>query len=593
MRVRKILRINLSNGKISEESLSEDTKKKFIGGRGLGVKIISDEVDPKIDPLSSDNKLVFAVGPLTKTAAPTSGRYAVVSKSPLTGTIADSNSGGYLAPMIKSLGHDAILIEGKSESPVYIWANDDGVEIRDASEIWDSDTHDTTDAVLEETDENAEVACIGPAGENQVLLSCIINNKHRAAGRSGLGAVMGSKKLKALAIHSTGKTSVADSERFMEVVKKCHMSIKKNPITKDSLPRMGTPALVSIISEAGLLPTQNFQRGNFENVDGISGEKYLERIFKDSYACAGCPIGCGRLTEADGEEGGGPEYETLWAFGPELEISRIEDVAKANYLCNRLGLDTISTGSTIGCAMELSQKGYMEEEIKFGDEEEVLELVRKAGNNEGLGREIGRGSKRLAEKMGYPEASITVKGLELPAYDPRGVKGQALAYATSNRGGCHLRAYMIGPEVLGVPTTLDRFKDEGKSKIVKLFQDFSATVDSLNLCRFTSFALTIEEYSDLLSSATGIKYEPEDFKKVGERIWNMERLFNIKAGFGREDDTLPERFIKTPLEEGNSRDRTVELDEMLDEYYEARNWTEEGVPKPELLKELGIEEYTA
>lgn len=586
-----MLRTNLSSGTVSEEELDEETRRKFLGGRGLGVKIISDEVDPRADPLSEENKIVFAVGPLTKTPAPTSGRYAVVSKSPLTGTIADSNSGGFFAPMLKGIGHDAVIVEGESDDPVYIWANEDGAEIRDASSIWGMETREATDEIREETHESAEVACIGPAGEEEALLACIINSKHRAAGRGGLGAVMGSKNLKALAVHGTEVPSLADRERFMEAVEKCRMTINKNPVTKDSLSRMGTPALVSIMEETGILPTSNFRRGTFENSDGVSGQKYLERIFEESYACAGCPIGCGRITKADGESGGGPEYETVWAFGPELEISRLEDIAKANYLCNRLGLDTISTGSTIGCAMELSEKGYLDRELEFGDEEEMLDLVEKAGNLEGFGERIANGSKRLAEECGHPEASMTVKGMEIPAYDPRGVQGQALSYATSNRGGCHLRAYMIGPEILGSPTSLDRFKAEGKAAIVKLFQDFSATVDSLNLCRFTSIALTLEQYSELLSAGTGIEYDADDFKKVGERIWNLERLFNVKAGFDRGDDTLPKRFLETPLEEGNSRDRTVELEEMLDEYYEVRNWTEDGVPRESLLEDLGIEEY--
>ncbi len=586
----RILRINLSSGKVTEEEVDQDTRRKFIGGRGLGVKIVFDEVDPGVDPLSESNKIVFAVGPLTGTAAPSSGRYAVISKSPLTGTIFDANSGGFFGPMLKALGHD-VIIEGRSGDPVYVWAHDGDVELRGASSVWGKDTHETTEKLLEETDRRAKVACIGPAGEKQVKLACVINDEHRAAGRGGLGAVMGSKNLKAIVVSGHKKTPVANESKFRETVKRCLMTLDKNPITKDSLKIFGTPSLVSLINETGIFPVRNFQRGYFEDADGICGEKYLERIFVKPYACFGCPIGCGRLTRANGEGGGGPEYETLWAFGAQCGVSKLEDIARANYLCNRLGLDTISTGSTIGCAMELSEKGYLTEGIEFGDSEKMVELVRKTGLREGFGKEIGEGSKRLAERYGHPEVAMQVKGLELPAYDPRGVQGHALAYATSNRGGCHLRAYMIGPEVLGVPAPLDRFRAGGKAKIVKLLQDVSAAVDTLILCRFTSFALNIEEYASLLSTATGIDYSAEEFRKVGERIWNLERLFNLRAGFGRKDDTLPPRFLKTPLKEGNSRGRVVELEKMLGEYYEARGWTEEGKPRAELLEELGIEGY--
>lgn len=586
-----ILRINLSNGKVGEEAIDAETKRKFVGGRGLGVKIIADEVDPKVDPLSEKNKMVFVVGPLTSTAAPTAGRYAIVSKSPQTGTIVDSNSGGFFAPMIKGQSCDAIVIEGKSSSPVYIWANDGKVEIRGASKVWGKDVEESTKALIKETDEKAKVACIGPAGERLVRFACVINDEHRAAGRGGIGAVMGSKNLKAVVALGGKKPQVADEAKFKEVVKRCLMTIDKNPVTKDSLRIMGTPVLVSIINELGMFPIRNFQEGYSKEADGFCGEKYLERIFVKPYACYGCPIGCGRMTRAGGEEGGGPEYESLWALGPECGVTELEDIARANYLCNRLGLDTISAGATIGCAMELSEKGHLDEEIKFGDSEKVLELIRKIAMREGIGRDLGEGSKRLAEKYGYPEFAMQAKGLEFPGYDPRGVQGHALGYATSNRGGCHLRAYMIGPEALGVPAPIDRFKTEGKAKIVKLFQDVSATVDSLVLCRFTSFAITVDEYANLLTAATGVTYTPEEFRTVGERVWNMERLYNIRAGLGKKDDTLPRRFLETTLKEGNSRGRVVELDKMLAEYYAERGWNSEGVPKPELLKKLGIEEY--
>ncbi len=583
-----ILRINLSNGKISEENLDPQIKKNFLGGRGLGTKLIYDEVDPKVDPLSEKNKLVFAVGPLTGTAAPTSGRFEVVSKSPLTGTICDSNCGGHLAPHIKWQGYDAIIVEGKSKSPVYVWVKEKKVEIRDASKLWGKDVEETTKKLLEETEKRAQVACIGPAGERLVNFACIMNDEHRAAGRGGLGAVMGSKNLKALVMQGTGQTQVANKEKFMEVVRHCLMTIDKNPVTKDALKIFGTNALVSVINEVGIFPTHNYQLGRFEEADGICGPKYIERIFVKPYACFGCPIGCGRMTKADGEVGGGPEFEAVWALGATCGVSRLEDIAKANYICNRLGMDVITTGSTIACAMELSEKGYINEKINFGDSAKMLELTRLTGLKEGFGKELAEGSKRLAEKYGHPEIAMQVKGMEMPAYDPRGAQGHGLGYATSSRGACHLRAYMIGPEVLGTPALIDRFKSDGKAKIVKLFQDVSAAVDSLSLCRFTSFALTVDEYAALLSAATGVDYSPKEFIKVGERVWNTERLFNIKAGFGKKDDTVPSRLLNEPLKEGNSRGRVLELDKMLPEYYKVRGWDSDGVPTKEKLSELEL-----
>ncbi len=588
MSEKMILRINLSNGKISDENLDPQVKKEFLGGRGLGTKIIYDEVDPKVDPLSENNKLVFAVGPLTGTAAPTSGRFEVVSKSPLTGAICDSNCGGQMAPQIKWQGYDAIIIEGKSKSPVYVWVKDKKGEIRDASNLWGNDVEETTKKLVEETDKRAQVACIGPAGERLVKFACIMNDEHRAAGRGGLGAVMGSKNLKALVVQGTGPTAVANKEKFMEVVKHCLMTIDKNPLTKDALKIFGTNALVSIINEVGIFPTHNYQFGHFDEADGICGPKYIERIFVKPYACFGCPIGCGRMTRVDGEVGGGPEFETVWAFGATCGVSRLEDIAKANYACNRLGMDTISMGSTIACAMELSKKGYIKEKINFGDSAKMLELTKLTGLKEGFGNELAEGSKRLAEKYGHPEIAMQVKGMEMPAYDPRGAQGHGLGYATSSRGACHLRAYMIGPEVLGVPALIDRFKAEGKVKIVKLFQDVSAAVDSLSLCRFTSFALTVDEYAALLSAATGVDYSSKEFIKVGERVWNLERLFNMKAGYGKKDDTVPRRILDEPLKEGNSRGRVLELGKMLPDYYKARGWDSEGAPTKEKLSELGL-----
>jgi len=584
----EIARVNLSTSKIFHQKLDENVAKNFLGGRGLGVKVLYDELKPKTNPLSPENKIIFATGPVTGTRAPTSGRYCVVSKSPLTGTIFDSHSGGFFGPELKFTGYDAIIIEGKAETPVYIWINNETVEIRDASEVWGQDTHMTTERLMKETDSNAKVACIGPAGERQVLLAAIINDKHRAAGRGGLGAVMGSKNLKAVVVRGTSKVDVADEEEFSEVFDESLTVIRKNPITDKSLPTLGTAVLVNLVNEHGMYPTRNFQEGVFEDAEGVSGEKITETILVGRRACYACPIACGRATKTSEKEGEGPEYETTWAFSAQCGINDLTSVTHANYLCNELGLDTISTGNTIGCAMEMSQKRFLKEKIEFGDANKLVKLVKKIALREGIGKELADGSKRFAEKYGCPELAMQVKGLEIPAYDPRGAQGHALAYATSNRGGCHLRAYLIGPEILGTPALVDRFKPDGKADLVFNFQNLFAALDSMILCVFTSFALNPSHYAKFLTTITGLTFTDEDLMKIGERVWNLERFFNIREGFGRRDDTLPPRFLKTPLPEGGSRARTVFLDKMLKEYYDLRGWDSEGAPLKSKLRELGI-----
>lgn len=583
----EILRVNLSADKTVTQKLDENVAKNFLGGRGLGVKVLYDELKPKTNPFSPENKIIFATGPVTGTRAPTSGRYCVVSKSPLTGTIFDSHSGGYWGSELKFAGYDAIIIEGRAEAPVYIWISNK-TEIRDASEVWGLDTHKTTEKLIKETDSKAKVACIGPAGEKQVLLAAIINDKHRAAGRGGLGAVMGCKNLKAVVVRGTGRVKVADEERFDKTFDDSLMVIRKNPITGKALPTLGTAVLVNLINEHGMYPTKNFQEGVFEDAEGISGEKITETILIGRRACYACPIACGRVTKTSEKEGEGPEYETAWAFSAQCGVNDLMAVTHANYLCNELGLDTISTGNTIGCAMEMSQKGFLKEKIEFGEADKLVELVEKIAFKEGIGKELAEGSRRFAERHGCPELAMQVKGLELPAYDPRGAQGHALAYATSNRGGCHLRAYLIGPEIIGTPALVDRFKPEGKADLVINFQNLFALLDSMILCVFTSFALGPSHYAKFMTTITGLTFTGEDLMKMGERIWNLERLFNIREGFGKRDDVLPRRFLKTPLPEGGSRGRTVFLDKMLREYYHLRGWDNRGVPLERKLEELDL-----
>ncbi len=583
-----LLRISLTRQTVHREELSADTFTRYLGGRGLGVKVLYEQLHAGVDPLSPENILVFAVGPLTATTVPTAGRTVVVTKSPLTGTAFDSHVGGHFGAHLRKAGYCAVVVEGRASRPVYVWIDDEGVEIRDAKRFWGMDTASTTDALREETDSKAEVACIGPAGENLAKIASIITDKHRAAGRGGVGAVMGSKNLKAIAVHGTATPPVDNEDHVREVVERARRLIKKSPVTNKSLPVYGTPVLVDLINEHGMLPTHNFQEGTFNDVDGVSGEKLLERLHVRRYHCYGCPIGCGRISRAYGEEVGGPEYETIWAFGPACGINDLEFIAAASHKCNLLGLDTISVGSTIACAMELVGMQKLDAPLRFGSTDGLLELLEDIAHRRGLGDRLADGARALATAHGAPNVAMHVKGLEIPAYDPRGAQGHALAYATSNRGGCHLRAYMIAPEIMGVPVLVDRDRTDGKAELVILFQDLSAAMDSLIVCRFTSFAWSVDDYAELTSAVTGLELDGRGLLRVGERIWNMERLFNIREGFTRQDDALPQRF-SVPLPEGNSRDRVVHLDEMLPEYYRLRGWDEDGRPTDEKTRSLGIE----
>jgi aldehyde:ferredoxin oxidoreductase len=585
----KILRVSLTNKTFHQEPLSSELISQYLGGRGLGVKLLYDNLPPNLDPLSPENWLIFAVGPVASTPVPTSGRSVVVTKSPLTGTIFDAHAGGQFGNPLRKAGYTAIILEGRASSPVYIWINNSEIEFRDASHVWGQNTAETTDLLIEETDSAAQVACIGPAGEHLVKLAAIITDEHRAWGRGGVGAVMGAKNLKALVVCGSGKAAPANDDFLSEVTKRTRRLIKKHSVTDKALPVYGTAVLVNVINEFGMLPTHNFQYGTFDDAIGVSGEKLLERLFVRRYNCHGCPIGCGRISMAYGKEVGGPEYETIWAFGPQCGINDLEWIAEANHHCNLLGIDTISLGSTIGCAMELVEKGKLDAAIKFGDTSGIINLINDTALAKGLGAELGEGSLSLATKYGAPELAMHVKGLELPAYDPRGVQGHALGYATSNRGGCHLRSYLIGPEIMGSPVRVDRDSTEGKAQLVILYQNLSAAMDSLIVCRFTSFAWSVDDYADIAAAATGLSIDGPTLLTIGERIWNMERLFNLREGFGSKDDVLPPRF-SSPLPEGNSRNRTVHLDEMLPEYYSLRGWSKEGTPSKERLRQLNITE---
>lgn len=593
----QIIRVNLGSGTIRKEPLNMQAAKDYVGARGLGTKYFCDEVDPNVDPLGPDNKLIFMTGPLTGTAASCSGRYEVVAKAPLTGTIGAANSGGHFGPELKFAGYDGIIFEGVSDHPVYLYINDDTVELRDASELWGKTVYETTDELNSICGQSFRVSCIGPTGENLCLYSGVMNDKHRAAGRGGLGAVMGSKKLKAVVVKGTKSIYVARPEGFMDAIENARKVLKAHPVTGEGLGAYGTEILVNIINESGALPLRNGRDGSvYDKADNISGEALAEKYLIRNKGCFGCCIGCGRVVDIpDGpfkSRGEGPEYEAGWSFGADCGIDNLEAVCKANFICNEYGFDPITLGATIACAMELFEAGYITEEdtggipIRFGDAETMVKLAEMTGKNEGFGAQLALGSYRVAEKYGHPELSMSVKKQEMPAYDGRAMQGIGLEYATSNRGGCHVRGYMTSPEVLGLPTKMDPLVTEGKAPMLKVFQDLTALIDSVGICLFTSFAIGLPEVAAQYREAVGSDESDADILLKGERVWNLEKKFNIAAGV--EKDTLPPRLLREQLPDGPAQGKVNELHTMLQEYYQVRGWDTEGVPTPEKEKELGL-----
>jgi len=594
----KVLRVDLTNEEIKTEKISGELVKNYLGGRGLASKILYDEIDPKVDPLSPENKLIYATGLLTGTAASTGGRYMVVTKGPLTGTIASSNSGGFFGAELRFSGNDIIIFEGKAKRPLYLSIKGEEVELKDASNLWGKTVYETTDLLIEEAgDKNARVSCIGPAGENLVKFAAIMNEKDRAAGRTGVGAVMGSKNLKAVVVKADEKQVEYFKDEMMKVVRKQTKMLKEDGVTGEGLPALGTKVLDNIINSTGLYPVNNFQDGGtFADVDEVSGEALVEKGYLQSNkGCYGCPIRCARDTKLpNGQQGEGPEYESGWAFGADCGVNDLNAITEANFLCNDLGMDTITAGTTIACAMELYEKGYIDKdelengpELKFGSSESIIYYTEKMAYRKGLGDKLAEGSYRLADSKGQPELSMSVKKQELPAYDPRGVQGQGLNYVTSNRGGCHVRGYMISPEVLGAPEKLDPQELEGKAGWVKTFQDLTAVIDSVGMCLFTSFALGLDDYREIVNAGTQFDYTSDSLLETGERIYNLERQFNMEAGITPAEDTLPPRFDE-PLPDGPQKGMKAEYKKILPEYYEVRGWQEDGWISEQKLKDMKI-----
>ena len=490
-----------------------------------------------------------------------------------------------------------IIFEGKSEHPVYLQVRDGKAELIGAVHLWGKSSNDTEDAILSEFHGDAKVACIGPAGEIGVHFACVINDKHRAAGRSGVGMVMGSKNLKAVAVRGTGGVQVADPKAFRQAAIESYGVLKENPVTGEGLGALGTAVLVNVMNQNGGLPTRNAQSGTFDKAEDISGEALVAGELRRVKSCMGCIISCGRVTKITDPryagEGEGPEYETLWALGAACGISDMPAIIKANYLCNEYGLDTITLGSTIGCAMELFEKGLIKEEeigmpLNFGDGDAMVKLTEMTCKGEGFGKKIGLGSYRLAESYGVPELSMSVKKLEFPAYDPRHVQGMGLQYATSNRGACHVRGYINSAETLGLPEKLDPTATEGKAGVLKIFQDFTAVVDSAGVCLFTTFGIGVPHFVNFCNAANGTNLTDEGLLEIGDRIYNMERVFNLAAGIDPSQDKLPKRMLEEPLPDGPTKGEVCKLSQMLPDFYEVRGWGSDGIPTEAKLQSLGL-----
>jgi aldehyde:ferredoxin oxidoreductase len=562
-------------------------------------------MDPSVDALGPDNKLIMATGPLTGTNASCGSRYMVVTKGALTGAITTSNSGGHWGPELKFAGYDMVIVEGRAERPCYLLVDDDRVEIRDAANVWGKVVSETEDAIRDETGIPAlRVAGIGPAGENLVRFACIINDKHRAAGRSGVGAVMGSKNLKAIAVRGTRGVQIARPRDYMSAIWSYHEHLAESP-GRQGLTELGTAPTVDLVNAFGGLPTRNFTAGQFEGTEAINGEAIKDNWLVANKACFACNIACGRVTQVSPNAdkymvnmhprnwkvaGEGPEYENLWSLGADCGVDDMDAIVMANYLCNDLGMDPISMGATLAAAMEMYERGLLSDgqtgmSLRFGDGKTLVAMTEATGFREGFGDELAEGSKRMTEKFEHPEYFMGVKGQEFPAYDPRGFQGMGVAYATCNRGACHLRAWTPGIETTG---EYDPHGTDGKSAWVAEEQNRTTAHDATGICMFTTAGAPLDDLIPVLSTATGVDYTMDDFVHIGERIWNIERLWNLKAGLTAADDTLPKRLLEEAHAEGPSAGVTVNLDAMLPDYYAARGWTEDGRPTTEKLMDLGL-----
>jgi aldehyde:ferredoxin oxidoreductase len=610
----KILRVDLSKGTISEEEIREDWAKDFLGGAGLATRYLYDEVKKGIDPLGPENLLIFMTGPLAGTASASASRYSVVAKSPLTDIWGHGNSGGSFGPALKRSGFDGIIFQGVSPEPVYLKIENGDAELRDAKTLWGKTVPQTEDFLKEDLGGNYTLASIGPAGENLVRYAAIMNNKHRAVGRCGLGAVMGSKRVKAVACAGKQSIPLANSDLFRKIAKK-QMELLDESMLKVGFEAFGTNMVSDMVNARGGYPTKNWQEGVFEEIEEINGQALTDKVLVSGVSCFACPIACGRGTEIregpwKGRKGEGPEYETANTFGAMSGVSDLNAITMANYLCNEYGLDTISTGSTIAFAMECYEKGILTKEqtggleIQFGDSNLIVDLVEKIAKREGMGDLLAEGTQRISAQLGQGSErfAMNVKGLELPAYDPRAAKICGLGYVTANRGGDHITAYVEGPTFIDTPFLLvenskieDPFvANPEETKVVVDLENALTVFDSIGGCKFMGILLKAEDYVDLIANATGWEFGVEDFRKTGERIYNLMRTFCVREGITREKDILPRRLMEDPLPSGPAEGMVIEretLEMMKDAYYAFRGWDQKtGIPTPEKLRELALDD---
>ena len=613
----KILRVSLADGRIKEEDVRMDWARDFLGGVGLASMYLYEEVPAGIDPLGPENKLIFMTGPLTGTASASASRYSVVAKSPQTGMWGHANSGGSFGPALKRSGYDGIIFEGVSQDPVYLRIVDGNPELLDAQHLWGKTVPETEDLLQEEqkeTDKTLTVASIGPAGENLVRYASIMNNKHRAAGRCGLGAVMGSKRLKAIACAGTEPVRLANKEAFTATAKR-QFDLMDESLLKVGFDTFGTNMVSDMVNVRGGYPTRNWQESVFEQIDDVNAQALMDKVFVKGVRCFACPITCGRGTEIKegkwkGHKGEGPEYETSNTLGAMCGVSDLNAITMANYLCNEFGLDTVSAGSTIAFAMECYEKGILTDdqtdglEIKFGDADLVVELVERIARRDGIGDLLAEGSKAMSERLGQGSErfAMHVKGLELPAYDPRAAKITGLGYVTANRGGDHMTGYIQGPTFVDIPFLIvdeshirDPFQANPEEAHVLVDMENALTVlDAIGGCKFMGVLLTADEISGLIAHATGWEFGVEEFRKSGERIYNLVRVYNAREGFDRNQDVLPRRLMEDPIPAGPAKGMVNDQDSielMKDAYYDFRGWAREtGLPTPNKLRTLGLDD---
>ncbi len=594
----RMLRVDLTRGEVQRVETPRDLFERFLGARGVGAYMLFHELEAHTDPLGPDNKLIFLTGPLVGTMAPGANKITVSFRSPLSETYSFSLCGGHLAPELKFAGFDGLVVEGRSDKPVYLWIDNGTATLRDAGHLWGLKTHDTEDALREELgDAEIRVASIGPAGEKLVRYACIQADYHREFGRGGAGAVMGSKNLKAIAVRGTGSVEVADAAALGRIAEKAYAELAEHPKARLRR-RFGTPEMVEWTNNHGFWATRNFATGHFEGADRLTGPALKEKIFIGDNSCYACPVACGKVSAVTqgpftGEAIEGPEFETVGLLGANCGVSDPEAIVAATAICDAYGFDTMSAGAAISLAMEAYERGILGPEdtggleLRFGNGDALVAITQQIADRTGLGDVLAEGSKRAAERFGVPDLAMQVKGQELATYEPRGVVGMGLSYAISPKGGHHMIAPTMGLELAGDPQR--RLIPDGKAKMVRDTQLVMTIVDSLAMCSSMRFVLGLDSILDLYRAVTGVVLGEEEALLMAERVSNLERLFNVREGLNRKDDTLPRRLLKEAMPSGPSRGNTVPLDQMLDEYYELMGWDADGVPTKERMTELGLE----